>query len=110
MVNGMITNRKNPEQLVELDYKIHYLLMELAGNNVLRLLFNSFKPVYQFYLKIFYAVPNNVTGILPYYERFCSAAELRDDRIAAFVMSELLDYAERATVKIIEKMPSIKIK
>jgi len=110
MVNGMIANKKNPEQLVELDYKIHYLLIELAGNNVLRLLFNSFKPVYQFYLQVFYAVPKNVTGILPYYERFCSAVELRDDRIAAFVMSELLDYAERATVKIIEKLPQIKIK
>jgi len=110
MVNGMIANKKNPEQLVELDYKIHYLLIELADNNVLRLLFNSFKPVYQFYLKVFYAVPKNVTGILPYYERFCSAVELRDERIAAFVMSELLDYAERATVRIIEKLLRIKIK
>jgi hypothetical protein len=73
-------------------------------------LFNSFKPVYQFYLKVFYAVPGNAIGILPYYERFCSAAELRDDRIASFVMSELLDYAERGTIKIIEKLPSIKIK
>jgi len=110
MVNDMIANRKNPEQLVELDYKIHYLLMELAGNNVLRLLFNSFKPVYQFYLKVFYAVPENVARILPYYERFCNAAELRDDRIAAFVMSELLDYAEMATIRIIEKLSRIKIK
>ena len=38
------------------------------------------------------------------------AAELRDDRIAAFVMSELLDYAERGTIEIIEKLPSIKLK
>ena len=110
MVNSMIEQKKKPDQLVELDYEIHYLLMELAENNVLRLLFNSFKPVYNFYLKVFYAVPENVAGILPFYERFCNAADLRDDRIAAFVMSELLDYAERATVKIIEKLPSIKIK
>jgi GntR family transcriptional repressor for pyruvate dehydrogenase complex len=89
MVDRMIENKKKPDQLVELDYKIHSLLMELAENNVLRLLFNSFKPVYQFYLKVFYAVPGNATGILPYYERFCNAVELRDDRIAAFVMSEI---------------------
>ena len=110
MVSSMIEQKKKPDQLVELDYNIHSLLMELAENNVLQLLFNSFKPVYQFYLKVFYAVPENVTGILPYYERFCNAAELRDDRIAAFVMSELLDYAEQGTVKIIEKLPSIKLK
>jgi DNA-binding FadR family transcriptional regulator len=36
----MIENKKKPDQLVELDYKIHSLLMELAENNVLRLLFN----------------------------------------------------------------------
>jgi DNA-binding FadR family transcriptional regulator len=109
-INGMIANRKNPEQLVESDYKIHSFLIELAGNNVIRLVFNSFNPVYQFYLKVFYSVPDNVTGILPYYERFRNAADLRDDRIAAFVMSELLDYAETAMIRIIEKLPPNKNK
>jgi GntR family transcriptional repressor for pyruvate dehydrogenase complex len=110
MIKNMAEQRKKPERLAEIDYQIHSLLMELAQNNVLRLLFNSFKPVYQFYLKTFYSVPENVAGILPYYERFCNAAELRDERVAAFVMGELLDYAEQATVKLIEKMPSIKLK
>ncbi|MCX5848183.1 MAG: GntR family transcriptional regulator [Deltaproteobacteria bacterium] len=110
MVNSMIDWKDDPEKLVDLDYKIHSLLIGLAENNILRLLFNSFKPVYQFYLKVFYFSPENVVGILPYYERFCNAAELRDDRVASFVMGELLDYAERSTFKIIEKLPSIKIK
>ncbi|HNY51511.1 MAG TPA: GntR family transcriptional regulator [Smithella sp.] len=110
MINSLIAQKKKPEQLADIDYKIHSLLMELAGNNVLRLLFNSFKPVYQFYLKTFYSIPQNVTGIIPYYERFYNAAELRDDRIATFVMGELLDYAEQATVRLIEKLPSIKLK
>jgi DNA-binding FadR family transcriptional regulator len=110
MINGMKEQKKKPEQLADIDYKIHSLLMDLAENNVLRLLFNSFKPVYQFYLKTFYSIPQNATGILPYYERFCRAAELRDDRVATFVMGELLDYAEQATVRLIEKLPSIKLK
>ncbi len=110
MVSSMIEQKKKPDQLAELDYKIHSLLMDLAENNVLRLLFNSFKPVYQFYLKVFYVVPENVACILPLYERFCNAAELRDDRIAAFVMSELLDYAEQGTIRIIQELPSIKLK
>lgn len=110
MINSMIAQKKKPEQLADIDYKIHSLLMELSGNNVLRLLFNSFKPVYQFYLKTFYSIPQNVTGILPYYERFCSAAELCDDRVASFAMGELLDYAEQATVRLIEKLPSVKLK
>ncbi len=110
MINGMMGRMNKPEQLADIDYKIHSLLMDLAENNVLRLLFNSFKPVYQFYLKTFYSIPQNATGILPYYERFYNAAELRDDRVAGFVMGELLDYAEQATVRLIEKLPSIKLK
>lgn len=110
MINGMMGRKNKPEQLADIDYKIHSLLMDLAENNVLRLLFNSFKPVYQFYLKTFYSIPQNATGILPYYERFYNAAELRDDRVASFVMGELLDYAEQATVRLIEKLPSIKLK
>lgn len=110
MIDSMDEHKRKPERLADIDYKIHSFLMELAGNNVLLLLFNSFKPVYQFYLKTFYSVPENIAGILPYYKRFCNAAELRDDRIAFFVMGELLDYAEQATVKIIEKLTSIKMK
>jgi len=44
------------------------------------------------------------------YQTSNQIVELRDDRIAAFAMSELLDYAERGTIKIIEKLPSIKLK
>lgn len=109
MVKTMTLVKDNPEQLVELDYKIHAMLIELAGNNILRLLFNSFKPVYQFYLKVFYSSEENVTGILSYYERYCNAADLRDDRIASFVMGELLDYAAQYTFKIIEKLPSSRL-
>jgi GntR family transcriptional repressor for pyruvate dehydrogenase complex len=109
MISSMIENKKKPAQLAEIDYKVHSLLMELAGNNVLRHLFNSFKPVYQFYLKTFYSIPQNAAGILPYYKRYCDAAELRDDRVAAFVMGELLDFAEQATVKLIGKLPSIRL-
>lgn len=110
MINTMMEQKKKPEQLADIDYKIHSFLMDLAENNVLRLLFNSFKPVYQFYLKTFYSIPQNAAGILPYYERFYRAADLRDDRVATFVMGELLDYAEQATVRLIEKLPSIKLK
>ena len=88
-----MTLKDDPDQLVELDYKIHSMLIELAGNNILRLLFNSFKPIYKFYLKVFYSSEENVVGILPYYERYCNAVDLKDDRIASFVMGELLDYA-----------------
>jgi len=34
---------------------------------------------------------------------------LRDERIAALVMAELLDYAEQATVKLLKDIPKLRI-
>jgi len=53
MVNRMMDLKDEPDKLAELDYKIHSMLIDIAGNNILRLLFNSFKPIYKFYLRVF---------------------------------------------------------
>jgi DNA-binding FadR family transcriptional regulator len=110
MVNAMADHKQDTHKIVELDYKIHSLLIELADNNVLRLLFNSFRPIYQFYLTVFYADPENVTGILPYYVRFCDAADFRQERIASLIMGDLLEFAEQASLKAIEKVGTIRFK
>jgi len=109
MVNSMMDFKDEPEKLVELDYKIHCMLIETAGNNILLLLFNSFKPIYKFYLKVFYSTPENVVGIIHFYERYCNAVDLKDDRMASFAMGELLDFAAQYTFRIIEKLPSSRL-
>ncbi|HOC61427.1 MAG TPA: GntR family transcriptional regulator [Smithellaceae bacterium] len=108
MVNRMMDLKDEPDKLAELDYKIHSMLIDIAGNNILRLLFNSFKPIYKFYLRVFYSTPENIVGIFPYYERYCNAVDLKDDRMASFAMGELLDFAAQYTFRIIEKLPSSK--
>lgn len=109
MIDHLFESRDDLEEIVDTDYAIHVFLIDLAGNSVLRLFFNSFRPVYRLYLKAFYADKKNADGIFPYYERLRQAAQMRDERIAAFVMGELLDYAEQATVKLLENIPKLRI-
>lgn len=109
LIDHLSASRDNLEELADTDYALHVFLIDLADNSVLRLFFNSFRPVYRLYLKTFYADPRNADGIFPYYERLRQAAELRDERIAAFVMGELLDYAEQATVKLLKDIPKLRI-
>lgn len=109
LVKRLITSQGNLEQIVDTDYAIHAFLIDLAGNSVLRLFFNSFTPIYRFYLKTFYGPPLNAEGIFPYYTRLSQAAEMGDERIAAFVMGELLDYAAQGTAKLFENIPRLRI-
>ena len=109
MVDALIDAIDAPDRMAEIDYTIHTFLMDLADNSVLRIFFNSFRPIYQFYLKTFYSHRDNASGIIPYYERLCRAVEMRNERVAAFVMGELLDYAEIATIALMEKSDGIRI-
>jgi DNA-binding FadR family transcriptional regulator len=105
MIGSMKDPGKSSESMADMDYDLHSFLIDHAGNSVMHIFFTSMRPMYQFYLKVFYSVPENAEGILPYYERFYKAAELRDDRIAAFVMGELLDFAERGMFRLLELLP-----
>lgn len=109
LIERLKQSRNDLEAMTDTDYAIHVFLIDLAGNSALRLFFNSFRPVYRLYLKTFYANPKNAKGIIPYYERLRQATELRDERIAALVMAELLDYAEQATVKLLKDIPKLRI-
>ncbi len=109
MVASLTSAINEPDRMVDMDYEIHTFLMDLAGNSVMRIFFQTFRPVYHVYLRTFYSNPQNASGIFPFYERLCRAAELRDERIAAFVMGELLDYAEQATIMLLENTSRVKL-
>jgi GntR family transcriptional regulator, transcriptional repressor for pyruvate dehydrogenase complex len=99
----------SPGRLVELDYGLHEALVRLSGNLVLRLLFNSFKPVYLFYLEFFYRDQAHRDAIFGFYDRLLLAAEMKDGRYAAHVMEETLVYAEHAVKRALESVPAVRL-
>ncbi|MBN1534194.1 MAG: FadR family transcriptional regulator [Spirochaetes bacterium] len=108
-LNELKGSVSTPGRMVELDYGLHETLVLLSGNQVLRLLFNSFKPVYLFYLEFFYRDQAHRDTIFGFYERLLQAAEMRDGRYASHIMEETLVYAEHAVKEALESLPNIRL-
>ncbi len=87
------TMKHNPHETAvvsRLNVDLHANLNRLSGNLVIQLLFNSFKPVYQYYMEVFHRLPNASEEITAYYERLVDAIDSHDDEYAAHIMENLL--------------------
>lgn len=82
-------------EMADCDYALHTLIVQLSGNLVLQLLFNSFKPVYRYYVEFFFRLPGAVERTVEQHRRLLSAFRRRDPERAAKVMSEALQYGEK---------------
>lgn len=82
-------------EMVDCDYALHALIVRLSGNLVLQLLFNSFKPVYRFYVEFFFRLPGATERTVEQHRRLVSAFRRRDADLAAKVLSEALRYGEK---------------
>ena len=94
IVNSMKREIADKQTVSLLSFNLHTRLNLLSGNIVIRLLFNSFNPIYQYYIEFFHLLPNASEDIIDYYERLMAAIEAGDDRYAAHIMEELLRYGE----------------
>ncbi len=81
--------------MADCDYALHALVVRLSGNLVLQLLFNSFKPVYRFYVEFFFRLPGALERTVEQHGRLVSAFRRRDPDRAANVMAEALRYGEK---------------
>ena len=82
------------KKMSELHYEMHYTFSQLNKNIMIRLLFNSFKPIYQHYINLFFTHPGVVDFVIEKYEILISAIEARDESYAAYLMDEILIYGE----------------
>jgi len=91
-----------PLDVAECDYALHQLLVSLAGNLVLKLLFNSFRPVYRFYASFFFRLPGAVEVTVAQHRRFARAFARQDADRAVAVMEEALRYGEERVCDALE--------
>ena len=94
IINSMKREITDKQTVSLLSFNLHARLNLLSGNMVIQLLFNSFNPIYQYYIEFFHLLPNASEDIIAYYERLMGAIEAGDDRYAAHIMEELLRYGE----------------
>lgn len=82
-------------EMADCDYALHALVVRLSGNLVLQLLFNSFKPVYRFYVEFFFRLPGATERTVEQHRRLVTAFRRRDPDLADKVLSEALRYGEK---------------
>ncbi len=87
-------NLDSPEALSECDYALHLAIARLSHNLMIKLMFNSFKPVYHYYTDFFYRLEDAPARSMEYHKRLVAALGSRDGSFAAHVMEEALLYAE----------------
>lgn len=88
-----------PSCLSEADYRLHEAIAQLAGNVIIRLLFNSFKPIYHYYTDVFYALPNAAEDSLAFHRKVVDAIIEGDSDLAGSTMDRALDYAQSRVQK-----------
>lgn len=90
MVEQMRQAVADPATISAVNVEFHALLNSLSGNLVIQLLFNSFKPVYQYYMNFFHRLPGASAEIVPRYDKLLLTIEKKDGQYAAHLMTELL--------------------
>ncbi len=81
-----------PDRLAERDYEFHSLFIEQTDNLAMRILFNACKSVYLFYVRVFYADPENAPATFVQLEAFLDRFQDRNAEGAARALSVALDY------------------
>ena len=84
----------SPDNLSECDYRLHYAIAKLSENIMIKLMFNSFKPVYRYYTDLFYRLDGTCPKSIEFHRRLVKAIKSGDEDFAAYVMEQALLYAE----------------
>lgn len=94
ILEGIEENLSDPAYLSLADFTLHYTIATLSGNRVIKLMFNSFKPIYRYYTDFFYTLPEAGEGSFSHHQRLVNAIKKGDGELAGRVMEEALAYAE----------------
>ncbi|MFO7557258.1 MAG: GntR family transcriptional regulator [Desulfobacterales bacterium] len=94
IIDGLKRCDNDLSYLSKMDFSLHYKIALVSGNLLLKLMFNSFKPVYHFYTDFFYRLEGAGPDSVELHQKLVSAISAGDEDYAAFVMGEALIYAE----------------
>ncbi len=79
--------------LTEADAAFHELFVSRGGNMIARLVFNSIRSLYVYYVDYFYSIEGS-REILRHYRSLYDAAVRKDQEFASFAMGRILAFAE----------------
>jgi len=81
--------------LTECDFDFHYAIINISGNIINRIVFQSFRPVYNFFTEFFYSIEGSAEASLRLNLKLLRALKLRDADASKKAMGAILKFAEK---------------
>ena len=94
LVRGMESSAGDRQVLSDTDMSIHELIIANAGNILAKLVFNSIRPLYRYYVDFFYTIEGS-ESVVGMYKKLLAAMIRRDADAASSAMEKILIFAER---------------
>jgi GntR family transcriptional repressor for pyruvate dehydrogenase complex len=94
LVHSMESGMNDPRALSDADMRIHEKIITKSGNLLVKLVFNSIRPLYTYYVDFYYSL-ENTSGIVSHYKNLLKAVVRRDPDYAARSMEKILTFAEK---------------
>lgn len=93
--------------LAECDFDFHYTIINISGNIINRLVFQSFKPIYSFFTEFFYSIEGSAETSLRLNMKMLKALKQRDAEASKKAMGAILKFGEKKVYDAIKDGSSI---
>ncbi|MFA5322987.1 MAG: GntR family transcriptional regulator [Smithella sp.] len=91
----LIANLDNMAKVSEADFNFHFTLIKIMNDLIIRLTFNTIKPVYRYYTDYYYTLEGTRAATISFVTDLLAALEARDPQAARCVMEDAVVYAEK---------------
>ncbi len=81
--------------LTECDYAFHYKIIQVSGNTISKLVFQSFQPIYAFFTSFFYSLPDAAATSLSLNKQLLNALREGDRQASAAAMEAVLVFGRK---------------
>jgi DNA-binding FadR family transcriptional regulator len=81
--------------LAECDFDFHYTIINISGNIINRLVFQSFRPIYSFFTEFFYSIDGVAEDSLRLNQKMLKALKSRDSDASKKAMTAILKFGEK---------------
>lgn len=95
-------NLDNVAALSECDYDFHFKVINVSGNVINRLIFQSFRPIYSFFTEFFYSLPQAAERSLDLNLKLLEAFKKGDPDLARRAMEIILRFGEQKVYEAID--------
>lgn len=88
--------------LTECDFDFHYTIINISGNIINRLVFQSFRPIYSFFTEFFYSIDGTAEASLKLNQKMLKALKSRDSDASKKAMTAILKFGEKKVYEAIK--------